>query len=156
MREVVKFPSPILKSKCQDITSWPLSKDVLSVISEMKTIAKSQSALGIAANQVGANANVFYINTRSYEGGLEETFVNPVIYKRAGYEIKQEGCLSFGDRLCFVGRAKTVWVKYKDTKGKDHDVMLTGMSARCAQHEIDHLLGITMNMREKEILGEKV
>ena len=37
-----------------------------------------------------------------------------------------------------IRRSKTVELKYQDADGKEHQIMLDGLGARCVQHEIDH------------------
>ena len=39
-------------------------------------------------------------------------------------------------------RSKTIELKYQDAEGKEHQIMLDGLGARCVQHEIDHLNGV--------------
>ena len=72
-------------------------------------------------------------------------FVDPVIVSEGTERIVgPEGCLSIPGVLCDVERAAEVTVEYVDPRRgpeRRRDV-LTGFSAICAQHEIDHLDGV--------------
>ncbi|MGA1238796.1 MAG: peptide deformylase, partial [Limisphaerales bacterium] len=53
------------------------------------------------------------------------------------------GCLSFPGESCTLKRAATVKVRYQLCNGVFREETLTGLTARCFQHEMDHLNGIT-------------
>ncbi|MBP7851010.1 MAG: peptide deformylase, partial [Lentimicrobiaceae bacterium] len=42
----------------------------------------------------------------------------------------------------WVERPDTIWVEYKDIKGRQQKEKVHGFTARIFQHEIDHLHGI--------------
>ena len=44
----------------------------------------------------------------------------------------------------------TIVVEYTDIKGKRNIEKMTGVEARCYQHELDHLSGITFIHRQNE------
>jgi peptide deformylase len=150
MRQVVQYPNPILDRPCEPV-KFPLSENDAKLIEEMwNTLREYDVGLGLAANQIGAHVRMFVMDTKKYAGGVADVFINPKVTETAGYQIGSEGCLSFGDRTCLVGRPTVAKVEYRDTAGRKKTVILTGITARCALHEIDHLSGVNMTQREKE------
>ena len=66
-----------------------------------------------------------------------------------------EGCLSFPGDHCIIKRPAWVEVRYQDPTGIWHQEKLTDLAARCFQHELDHLDGVTMWDRHKEQNAEQ-
>jgi peptide deformylase len=58
-----------------------------------------------------------------------------------------EGCLSFPNVYVKVKRPKEILVEFYNEELEKQQVKITGYSARCYLHELDHLLGITMKDR---------
>jgi peptide deformylase len=102
--------------------------------------------IGLAANQIGINKRVCIINVKE-----PIAFINPKITKLDGEVIVPESCLSFPKKVITTKRAKWVTVE-----SDNHGVVVLGsdtndenlLEAVCAQHEIDHLDGITMFDRQ--------
>ena len=73
------------------------------------------------------------------------TLVNPELLETWGEpEIEEEGCLSCPGIRIPIERKPNAKVKYHDLKGDAWVVECDGLLARCLQHEIDHLNGITL------------
>jgi len=109
--------------------------------------------MGLAANQIGITKRFFAIGHESFDVFQKPAIIyNPVLVSADGeQEVIQEGCLSFPGVLLNVSRPKTAMVRYQNNKGEFLMSRLTGMEARCFQHELDHINGITFNQRaEKE------
>ena len=111
--------------------------------------------LGLAANQLGVTQRFFAMGHESFD-----VFTKPVILYNAKIikaseeqEIDEEGCLSFPDIYYNVYRAKQIEVEWQDMKGKTNNTTLSGYEARCFQHELDHINGITFNQRAEELLN---
>jgi len=104
-------------------------------------------AVGLAANQVGYNKRVFVMNVNNRIW----TCFNPEITStEIATTIDQEGCLSFPKKFIPVARPEQIQVKYYDHQGNMSEETLVGLAARCFQHELDHLNGITMFQRAEE------
>jgi len=54
-----------------------------------------------------------------------------------------EGCLSFPNLWLKVKRHNKITAAYLDNTGKNCIIELEGIDARCFQHELDHLDGVT-------------
>ena len=92
------------------------------------------------AYQVGLDVRCFIMKTA--DAG-NTAFFNPEL-TRVSQEtsLMKEGCLSFPDIYLMIKRSTQVEMKYFDSDGVEHNLILEGLGARCAQHEIDHLNGI--------------
>jgi peptide deformylase len=103
------------------------------------------NGVGLAANQVGYPIQLFVMNqTGEAEKNDEElAIINPVILRRKGKYIDQEGCLSFPKIYAEVSRAESIEVEAVLTDGSVQRFQWNGRQARIAQHEIDHLKGIS-------------
>jgi peptide deformylase len=79
--------------------------------------------------------------------------INPVIEKKSiVVEADQEGCLSFPDLWMSVKREKTILAKWNSIDGKVQREFFRDFEARCFQHELDHLDGITFNQRVSKLI----
>ena len=96
------------------------------------------SGIGLAANQVGVNYRIF-----SMRGNPNYVFFNPRIVANSDKDIVlEEACLSFPGLVVKVKRPETVRVRYVLPNGETTTSQFTGISARCVQHECDHLDGL--------------
>jgi peptide deformylase len=123
-----------IKSPSFDFANPPIGPHLIA--KQLHFTMKHYGGVGLAANQVGWNYRVFVL-----EGGV--VCFNPKIISAS--EIKnhdQEGCLSFPGLLLRVYRSERVAVEYQDANGNVHQNEFMGMTARCFQHELDHLNGI--------------
>ena len=127
---------------------------------------KRGDGIGLAANQVGIDAQVAVVNVRE-----PIILINPKIVKQWDEISYYEGCLSFPGHKIRTQRYKNIIVQSddvecqyyfsgaesaKDAKGtwetaKKHDTEQRLLEAICVQHEIDHLMGKTIHEREKKL-----
>ena len=68
--------------------------------------------------------------------------VNPIIKKKSGSQVGEEGCLSVPGRYGVVERPKKVVAEYYDRNGNKQTLYASGLLARAVCHELDHLDGI--------------
>jgi peptide deformylase len=108
---------------------------------------REENGIGLAAPQVGIRSRVFVMEI----DGRSRACFNPEIQKNNSDLVEfNEGCLSFKGDQCIVRRPSEIWVRYQDCEGQWISEHLTGFEARCFQHELDHLDGITMWDRYRE------
>jgi len=108
---------------------------------------RRNNGIGLAANQVGINQRVFVMET----AGWTRVCFNPEIRGHGPDRTAwNEGCLSFPGEQCIIQRWEWVDVAYQDAVGAPHTERLAGILARCYQHELDHLDGITMWDKREE------
>ena len=85
-----------------------------------------------------------------------KAFFNPELIRVSqDTNLMKEGCLSFPDIYLMIMRSSQVEMKYFDSDGVEHNLILEGLGARCAQHEIDHLNGIVFLQRASRLKLER-
>jgi peptide deformylase len=131
---------PVLKEKAE---SWDFKNHVNAAVieSEMLETMRSSNGIGLAANQVGLLRRVFVMKLQD---GREIGCFNPWIMFGNNDKITgEEGCLSFPNLWLKVKRDNKITASYLDNTGKQCIIELEGIDARCFQHELDHLDGVT-------------
>jgi peptide deformylase len=73
---------------------------------------------------------------------VKRAFVNPVIVKKEGSTVAEEGCLSIPGIREDVERQEKIVMHYLDEDFKEHEEKFEGYAARVLQHEHDHLDGV--------------
>lgn len=144
--DLVEENDPILKSIAKEFDFS--SQDAVELSGRLIETLKIHRAYGIAAPQCGISSKVFVM-------GLDKDFItlfNPRIVRSSVETVHmEEGCLSFPFLAISITRPKDVTVSYQDEDGNFKEINLTGISARVAQHEIDHLNGITFDKVAKPL-----
>ena len=86
------------------------------------------------------------------DDGSYMEFINPEIITAKGKTDKYyEGCLSFPGRAFKITRAEKITVRAQDRFGNEFTFDAQDFIARCLQHEIDHLNGVTIPMIGEEV-----
>jgi len=141
--ELKKEGDPLLSQKLEPF-DFNSGMDTEKIESEMIRLMKENYGLGIAANQVGFDRRVIIVEPK---GQTPIGMFNPQITSKIGSCNDEEGCLSFPGLFVKVERAETITVKYLDKYNVECTITLSGMDAKCVQHEIDHLDGICFTNR---------
>ena len=100
--------------------------------------------IGLAANQVGEHIRLFVMYV---DGEFFHCFDPSILDHSESLTTSAEGCLSFPGETCQVPRYENIIVKFANANGHYQQREFTGLAARCFQHELDHLNGITMHSR---------
>ena len=133
---------------------------------------KRGDGIGLAANQVGIDAQVAVVNVRE-----PLVLINPKYIKKEVEIIYGEGCLSFPNHVIRTKRyrdiiisteqsesdwyfsgaeensdGKSVWDKGNMNQDRENRLL----EAVCVQHEMDHLMGKTIHNREVKLEPTKV
>jgi len=169
MRKVIncyKENNPVINKKLKEVSV----EDGLEIATELFQILNERGdGIGLAANQVGIDAQVAVLNVRE-----PIILINPKIEEQWDEIDFYEGCLSYPKKGIHTKRYKNIIVKtaqeesgmyfsgVESSKGKgsweesakqDQEERL--LEAVCVQHEIDHLMGKTILDREKRLLPVK-
>lgn len=123
--------------------------------------------IGLAAQQIGLNLQMFVIDLSGYENidsnlkDFKKVFINPEIIETSDETLFiEEGCLSFPWILLKVNRPESVKLKYFDSDFDEHEEWFDKLAARCILHEYDHIQGITlinhMSPLKKNIVRNKL
>ncbi|HEY4496647.1 MAG TPA: peptide deformylase [Candidatus Paceibacterota bacterium] len=113
-------------------------KEVHDLIIKMKNAMDEAEGIGLAANQIGLDMNVFVARV---DGKFYSIF-NPKIIKRSK-EISgmEEGCLSVPDFRDEAFRNEKITLEGFDKNNKKVKIKAWGLLACVFQHEVDHLNG---------------
>ncbi len=141
VREVVHYGDPILRKVCKPVKDF---KKLSSLIDDMFDTMYEESGVGLAANQIGVDLNLFIIDISGIEEETESVhiFINGEIMESSGESWFEEGCLSIPNVRLEVKRPEFIQFKYRDENGTEHIEEMGGLLARAIQHEIDHLKGV--------------
>jgi peptide deformylase len=127
-----------LKNYCAEV---PEGESVLGLVAGMLRICEEKEGVGLAANQVGVMKRVVVFNF----SGFTQALINPTITRAwGGMTCLEEGCLSFPLSHVRVFRHKKITIRGFDVLWNPIEYRWRGHLARIAQHELDHLDGITM------------
>ncbi|MBQ9965856.1 MAG: peptide deformylase [Clostridia bacterium] len=136
LRNIVKIGDEVLRKKCR--TQLTFDEKLHTILDDMAETMYAAEGVGLAAPQVGILRRFCVVDVGD---GLIE-LVNPVIVKREGYQIGDEGCLSLPGEYGKVKRPYSVTVRAQDRNGNNIEISAEGFKAKAFCHEIDHLDGI--------------
>lgn len=146
--DIVSDTHPMLRSVLPDFDFVNATVDPNTFASSMVETCKKHNGLGLSANQCGFNHRMFVMGS----GENYVAFFNPKILSTSESTTKmEEGCLSFMDLFLSIERPNTIEVEYQDFNGVVRKINFTGLTARCFQHEVDHLNGIVYTMHMKPL-----
>ena len=154
--------NPLINKKAKEVSV----EEGLAIAEELfQILNKRGDGIGLAANQVGIDAQVAVVNV------VEPlVLINPKYIKKEVEIMYGEGCLSYPGQAIRTKRYRDVIIKTAQSesgwyfsgaeipadesrgsweverKKKDSDLRL--LESVCVQHEIDHLNGITIHDRE--------
>jgi len=112
--------------------------DIRKLIQKMRIAMDSADGIGLSANQIGLDMNVFIcdVNSKFY------AIFNSEITKLSKATIDaEEGCLSIPGIFGDVNRPEQLVLRGLDRNGKRIKIKSWGILARVFQHETDHLNG---------------
>jgi peptide deformylase len=142
---ITQYGEPVLHRPCTAVTAFDEALERL--VADMFASMYAAEGVGLAANQIGVDARVFVYDCPD-ESDVRHVghVVNPVLRSPKGrrhLDVDDEGCLSLPGRYAELGRADLATVVGVDRHGTAVTVAGTGLLARCLQHEVDHLNGLT-------------
>ena len=134
------YGDPVLRRKAAPAPE--AGPDVAALVADLFDVMYREKGVGLAAPQVGESTRVFVVDVEDEEGRTKQAFVNPVITKREGTMVGEEGCLSIPGYREDVKRWAAVEVQATDEAGRPFTLAAEGLLARAIQHELDHLNGV--------------
>ncbi len=137
--EIVKYGDPRLRKVCKTVKDYLVLPDI---VSNMYDSMYEAEGIGLAANQIGIDLNLFIIDITHLEEVEEPAeFVNGKIVDSHRETTFSEGCLSIPGVEFDIKRPEFITLQYKKLDGSQHEQEFGGLYARAIQHEIDHLNG---------------
>jgi peptide deformylase len=150
VRNIVHYGNPILRKKCDSLKDF---SNIDPLLDDMFDSMYEAEGIGLAANQIGLDMNLFIIDvTHTEETETPHVFINSKMISKYGDEgVYQEGCLSLPGISLDVLRPEKVTLKYQTPDQEWHEDEFDGLLSRAIQHETDHLNGIYIIDRVSEI-----
>ena len=125
----------------------PKSLSIKMLRDKLVKVMKQEDGIGIAANQIGRSEAMFIM----YKDNKIITCINPSISWSSDDKVSiTERCLSFPNTEVTLLRPSKIIAEYTNFKGDRIIEKMSGIEARCYQHELDHLNGITFIHRKDE------
>jgi peptide deformylase len=141
IREIVKYPDPILQRPTEKVAEF--DDELRALAADMFESMYKAQGVGLAANQIGVGKRVTVIDISNQKNPEDKlVLVNPEIVHKEGKQVADEGCLSLPDIREKVSRAARVKVRAQDLDGNWRELEGSELLARAFQHEIDHLDGV--------------
>lgn len=159
---ITLFGDKILRKKVSKVTE--VDNKTIELVRNMFATMRNANGVGLAANQVGVDKQIFVVDVSGIEGYEDSkpiTIINPKIIERSEEINKmEEGCLSIPDIRSEIERPAEIVITYQDTDLKEHTMKVGDILARVMQHEYDHLQGILftdyLSEEEKQNLKSKL
>ena len=147
----MKLTQRVLHNRARPVNfDYPVKNQLLS--QDMIQFMHQENGIGLAAPQIGISKRIFVMEIAERQWAC----FNPEIIQSSQNIVDfNEGCLSFKGDSCIIARPDSISVIYQDHHGEWYSEVLDGLAARCFQHELDHLDGITMWDRYKEQHAEQ-
>ncbi len=115
--------------------------DPVFLASQLVETCIYHKGLGLSANQCGLRYRVFVMGA----GNDYVAHFNPKIVSVSEEKAHmEEGCLSYPLLFIHITRPESITVEYQDFNGEKKTATYSGITARCFQHELDHMNGIRM------------
>ncbi|MCJ7873046.1 peptide deformylase [Phaeobacter sp. J2-8] len=144
------WPDPILQTNCLPVAKDGASDgardgagDVATLVQDMLETMYDAPGRGLAAPQVGVALRLFVMDC-AWKTGPRQPMVciNPEIIQASETRVGgEEGCLSIPGVSADVMRPAQIVLRFTDADGTRQERELSGIEAKCAQHELDHLNG---------------
>ena len=130
---------PMLRMKIPEFNGSLPDPEITDLAARLKMTMKLYGGVGLSANQCGMYERMFVIGTDQFQ----MVCINPKIVENGEETIKgNEGCLSFPGLFLKVERPESIVAEWTNENGEVKRTLLSGLTARCFQHELDHLNGI--------------
>ena len=140
---ILTYPDKRLKQISKDIKNF--DEKLHKLLDGMYQVMLASNGIGLAAIQVNHAVNALILNIPDDEGEQHPQnlleIINPVIIKKDGMTIYQEGCLSVPGFYEDVERYSQITLEYQDRTGATKAIEADGLLSIAIQHEMDHLIG---------------
>ena len=130
------FGDPVLTTPASPVIDF--DKELRTLVKDLTDTMLEAPGAGLAAPQIGVPLRVFVWDIDDALGHL----INPTLDLSDEMQEGEEGCLSFPLLALRITRPEEIDVEYQDFNGVKRTAKYTGISARCFQHELDHMNGI--------------
>ena len=146
--DLVPETDPVLKEVLPEFDFKNPPTDPVLLASRLVETCKHHRGVSLSANQCGFKHRVFVMGA----GDEYVAFFNPKLIAESNDKVMMtEGCLSFPLLGLHIERSAGIVVEFHNHLGELKKENLTGISARCFLHELDHLNGVCYTSRVKPL-----
>ena len=147
--KLLKYPDEFLSKQVKAVDLDNPGFDPVELKKEMTELMLASNGIGLSANQVGLDAQVFVMGDSVENSTI---CINPTVLQYTEETVDDiEGCLSFPNIYVKIKRTKEILAEWYNEKLEKQTVKIEGYSAKCYLHELDHLLGITFKDRASKL-----
>lgn len=142
VRDIVIYPDPRLFQRC-DPAGYLAGPELHRLAADLLATMYAAGGRGLAAPQIGVMVRAFVMDARWKEGQPQPmVLLDPEILSRSVAEVAMvEQCLSIPGQPVEMTRAESIAIAWYDLDGNHQQTHLSGIEARIAQHEADHMDG---------------
>ncbi len=157
--KIIHYPEPILLKVGKPVEKF--DESLKKLVSDMFETMYQAKGVGLAAPQVAVSHRLFVMDCSGGEDISQKiALINPEIIQVEGEQYGDEGCLSFPGLYQKVNRGLRTIVKAQDIEGKDFELDVEDLPARCVLHETDHCDGIVfldrMTTLKRQLAKQKI
>lgn len=147
---ITRWGEQVMHQVCKPVTEFDAT--LAKLVADMTATMRAAEGVGLAANQVGVDLQLFVFDCPDADGNSVQGVVcNPEVEVAEGKDRRldegEEGCLSLPGAFTRCVRPDWARVTGADEHGKPVSYQGTGLLARCLQHEADHTQGIVFGDR---------
>jgi peptide deformylase len=147
--KLLKYPDEFLSKQVKAVNLDNPGFDPVELKKEMTELMLASNGIGLSANQVGLDAQVFVMGDSVENSTI---CINPTVLQYTEETVDDiEGCLSFPNIYVKIKRPKEILAEWYNEDLEKQTVKIEGYSAKCYLHELDHLLGITFKDRASKL-----
>ena len=147
--KLLKYPNEFLEKQVKAVDLDNPGFDPIELKKEMTELMLASNGIGLSANQVGLDAQVFVMGDSVENSTI---CINPTVLQYTQETVDDvEGCLSFPNIYVKIKRPKEILAEWYNENLEKQTVKIEGYSAKCYLHELDHLLGITFKDRASKL-----
>ncbi len=139
---ITTYGMNILRKKTRPVSH--IDDSLINLVRDMFYTMDKASGIGLAAPQVNLDMALAVLDLSGIEEHKDDkplVLINPEVIDSHGSIVLEEGCLSIPDLRADVERPEEIHLKFYDFDMKEVNLELSGLKARVALHEIDHLNG---------------
>src|SRR5665647_1765212 len=139
---ILCYPDPKLHTVAKPVSA--VNARIQSLIADMLQTMYKAKGIGLAATQVDVHQCLIVIDLTE-ERDTPLVLINPqLIWNSPETHLNEEGCLSVPGIYAGVERFDAVKVSALDAEGRARIIEAESLLAVCIQHEMDHLLGLSL------------
>lgn len=150
IRPITRWGTPVMHRECERVESF--DAELRELVRDMFATLDAATGVGLAANQIGVDLQVFIYDCPDDDGTIHRGVVcNPTVelpgVKERRLVAVDEGCLSLPGAYQSLSRPDHAICRGQNIDGEDIEIVGHGFFARCLQHETDHLHGTVFGDR---------